>query len=146
MYIEIYGLVLQFYILEKLKIMAKKTFHLKWVFDPFIEDPSFFSKSMFGGLAAYIHGKMMIVIMEKENDNTYRGKTYPFDIWNGILYPTEREIQPKIQQDFVNLVQHPVLKKWLYLPLNDDDFESTAEEISMLILDNDSRFGIYPKT
>lgn len=45
-------------------------------------------------------------------------------------------------EQFPNLIQHPVLKKWPYLPIKAKNFESTAHEIAQCILENDKRFGI----
>lgn len=125
--------------------MPKKKFSLQWAFEPFMDDPSFFTKSMFGGLAAYVHDKMVMVLMEKKDHREYRGKTCAFDLWNGILLPTRREHHESLQAQFKNIIQHPVLGKWLYLHMGDPDFENTAEELSTGIFKNDSRFGIYPR-
>ncbi len=125
--------------------MPKKQFGLRWAFETFEEDPSFYSKGMFGGLAAYVHDKMVMLLMETPGEQEYRGEKYPFDIWNGILLPTEREYHESLQNEFNNLCQHPVLGKWLYLKMEDPDFEPTINTISSLICKNDPRFGVYPK-
>ncbi|HTZ17862.1 MAG TPA: hypothetical protein VMB78_05420 [Dissulfurispiraceae bacterium] len=49
-----------------------------------------------------------------------------------------------IRKNFQGVVQHPVLKKWLYLPESREDFESDAEEIVEAIRMNDPRFGVEP--
>ena len=48
-------------------------------------------------------------------------------------------------QDFSGAVQHPVLKKWLYLPDNQEDFEATAMDLVEAIRMGDQRIGIEPK-
>ncbi len=50
-----------------------------------------------------------------------------------------------IRQDYQNVVQHPVLKKWLYLPEASENFESDAQVIVEAIRMNDPRFGVEPK-
>lgn len=65
--------------------------------------------------------------------------------WNGLLIPTEKELHQDIMQDFSGVVQHPVLKKWLYLPENSEDFESTAMDLVEAIRHGDQRIGIEPK-
>lgn len=123
----------------------KKQFSLEWAFEPFQDDPSFFSKRMFGGLSAYKDGRIVMVLTENPGEQSWRGKNYAFDIWNGILFPTERKHHPAILKDFPSLVPHPVLPKWLYLPMTVDDFEAVAEIIAKLIGRNDVRFGVIPK-
>jgi len=63
-----------------------KAFGLIWAFEPIQDDPSFFSKRMFGGLATYLHGKMIMVLMENHGERSYRGQSFEFDSWNGIFY------------------------------------------------------------
>ena len=82
---------------------------------------------------------------DRVRDREYRGETFSYDIWNGILFPTEYEYQESLISDFKGLEQHPVLKKWLYLPLENEDFEDCAQNCTEAIRANDSRFGIYPK-
>ena len=65
--------------------------------------------------------------------------------WNGLLVPTEKEFQQDIMQDFSGAVQHPVLKKWLYLPENSEDFETVAMDLVEAIRMGDQRIGIEPK-
>ena len=124
------------------RLKTKKKFSLEWAFEPFQDDDSFFSKRMFGGLSAYVRGKIVMVLTESPGDRTWRGKKYPFDIWNGILFPVERENHQEIMKDFPTLISHPVLGKWLYLPMSAEDFESTTEQIAKQIARNDPRFGV----
>jgi hypothetical protein len=122
-----------------------KTFSLEWAFEAFIDDPTFLTKRMFGGLAAYVHGRMVMVIFENPGDKEYRGEHFSYDIWNGILFPTEREFHGSLFEQFPEFVSHPVLGKWLYLPMSTPHFERDVECIGNLIQKDDSRFGIYPK-
>ena len=50
-----------------------------------------------------------------------------------------------IRQEFTNVVRHPVLKKWLYLPEASEDFESVSSGIIEAIRIGDQRFGVEPK-
>ncbi len=122
----------------------KREFELIWVFEPFERDSTFCTRRMFGALAAYLQGRMVMLLAEDPGEKSYRGKKYPFDIWNGILLPTFREHHASLNKDFSALKQHPVLGKWLYLPLTEEDFESTVREIGDLIAQGDERFGIEP--
>lgn len=100
---------------------------------------------MFGGLAVYLFGRMVMVIMENPGDRTYRDQEFPFDVWNGVLLPVERSSHESLQQEFQELISHPVLGKWLYLPMSSRSFEEHIERIARLIKQDDMRFGVYPK-
>ncbi len=65
--------------------------------------------------------------------------------WNGLLIPTQKELHEDIMKDFNGMVQHPVLKKWLYLPENHEEFESTAMDLVEAIRLGDERIGIEPQ-
>jgi len=111
----------------------KKQNPLQWVMDPLMEEPSFLQKSMFGCQACYLHGRLVLLL------------TSGAEPWNGLLIPTDHPFHESIQQDFITVVQHPVLKKWLYLPEASEDFESVASVIVETIKVNDQRFGVEPK-
>ncbi len=65
--------------------------------------------------------------------------------WNGLLIATEHEFHASIRQDFETVVQHPVLKKWLYLPEASEDFETVSSKIVEAVRIGDQRFGVEPK-
>ena len=122
-----------------------KVFGLKWIFEALLDCPGYLEKRMFGALAAYAHGKMMLMIAESPGDRSYRGKSYDHDIWYGLLLPVEREKHKALRQEYESLIPHPVLPKWLYLPVTDENFETIAEQITEQIKNNDPRYGIFPK-
>ena len=62
--------------------------------------------------------------------------------WNGLLIPTEHQFHNAIVNEFSDVVQHAVLKKWLYLPEATEDFETVASDIIEAIRMNDQRFGV----
>ena len=123
--------------------MAKQ-FELLWVCESFSEDPTFFTKRMFGGMAIYVHGLMVMLLSESPGERSFRGKEFKFDIWDGILYPTDRERQVSLLEEWPELKVHPVLPKWVFLPRDLEDFEEIAEVISRRIYGHDPRFGIIP--
>lgn len=106
---------------------------LKWLVEPLTEMRGYFDRPMFGCLACYIHGRLALVLAAKEEP------------WNGLLVPTEKELHGSIMKDFNGIVQHPVLKKWLYLSQSFEDFETTGAEIVEAVRLNDVRFGVEPK-
>ena len=106
---------------------------LLWVVGSLKEEPSFIDKAMFGCRAIYLHGRLMLVLCSGEEP------------WNGLLIATDHEFHDSIRDDFDYVVQHPVLKKWLYLPEASEDFESVSSEIVEAIRIGDQRFGVEPK-
>jgi len=122
-----------------------KEFTTTWAFEAFDRDPTFCQKRMFGCLAAYVHGRMVMALAEDPGEKSYRGKSYAFDLWDGIMIPTEREFHDSLQKDFPGLTPHPVLGKWLYLPARHADFEEAAQRMGRLIARGDPRFGIEPR-
>lgn len=111
----------------------KKLNPFLWVVEPFMNEPSYLQKSMFGCQACYLHGRLVLLL------------TSGAEPWNGLLIPTDHQFHESIKQDFITIVQHPVLKKWLYLPESSEDFESVASDIVETIRINDQRFGVEPK-
>lgn len=111
----------------------KKPHPFQWVTEPLMEEPSYLQKSMFGCQACYLHGRMVLTLCSGEEP------------WNGLLIPTDHQFHESIRKDFKDVKQHPVLKKWLYLPEETEDFESVASDIVEAIRMNDQRFGVEPK-
>ena len=114
-----------------------KTFDNEWIFDAFEDHPSFFTKRMFGGLAAYLFGRMMMILVEPTKTGRWK--------WHGVLLCTEHVHRPAIVEEFPALAPHTVLKKWLYLDSRHEDFESTMEDVTKAIARDDRRFGIQPQ-
>jgi hypothetical protein len=106
---------------------------LLWVVESIMEEPSYIDRAWFGCRAIYLHGRLMLVLCSGEEP------------WNGLLIATEHELHGSIQQQFGTAVQHPVLKKWLYLPEASEDFESLSSEIVEAVRTGDQRFGVEPK-
>jgi hypothetical protein len=111
----------------------KKEQPLRWVIESLEDERSYLEKSMFGCLAVYLHGRLSLLLSSGEEP------------WNGLLIPTDHQFHDSIRQDYQDVLQHPVLKKWLYLPEASEDFESDSQEIVEAIRMNDPRFGVEPK-
>jgi TfoX/Sxy family transcriptional regulator of competence genes len=111
----------------------KKYYRNLWLIESIMEEPSYLEKPMFGCLAVYLHGRMMLLLSEGDEP------------WNGLLIPTDHRFHESIKAEFKDVVQHPVLKKWLYLPENIEDFELVAENIVHAVHKDDERFGVEPK-
>jgi hypothetical protein len=106
---------------------------LLWVVDSLMEEPSYIDRAWFGCRAIYLHGRLMLVLCSGEEP------------WNGLLIATGHEFHDSLQQEFENVVQHPVLKKWLYLPEASEDFEALSSDIVEAIRTGDQRFGVEPR-
>jgi hypothetical protein len=115
---------------------AAKSFDNEWIFDAFAGRPTFFTKRMFGGLAAYLHERQMLVLVEPTKTGRWK--------WHGVLVCTGHEHQPSIRADFPALMPHAILQKWLYIDSAHADFEATMEGVAKRMAKNDRRFGIVP--
>jgi hypothetical protein len=115
-----------------------KTFQHEWILDPFVEHPTFFTKGMFGGLAAYLFERQMVLLVEPTKSGRWN--------WHGVLVCTDYKHHASIQAEFPALLPHDVLGKWLFIDSAHEDFESTMEAVARQIAGNDPRFGIVPKS
>jgi len=113
-----------------------KTFDNEWIFEAFAGRPTFFTKRMFGGLAAYLHERQMLVLVEPTKTGRWK--------WHGVLVCTGHEHHASIRADFPALTPHAVLRKWLYLESSHQEFEATMEGVARRMARNDRRFGIVP--
>jgi hypothetical protein len=115
-----------------------KTFEHEWILTAFVDHPTFFTKSMFGGLAAYLFERQMLLLVEPTKSGRWN--------WHGVLVCTGYQHHASIQAEFPALAPHEILRKWLFIDSTDADFESTMEAVAKRIARNDPRFGIVPKT
>lgn len=114
----------------------QKTFDNEWIFRVFEDHPSFFTKRMFSGLAAYLFGRQMMVLVEPAKTGRWK--------WHGVLICTDHAHHRAIIEEFPQLAPHHVLKKWLYIDSRHEDFEPTMERVAEAIARDDRRFGIHP--
>ena len=114
-----------------------KTFDNEWILEAFTGRSSFFTKRMFGGLAAYLHERLMLVLVEPTKTGRWK--------WHGVLVGTEHEHHMSLRADFPALAPHDFLRKWLYIDSADRDFESTMEAVARCMAGNDPRFGVVPR-
>lgn len=113
-----------------------RTFDNEWIFRVFEDHPSFFTKRMFSGLAVYMFGRMMMVLVEPSRSGRWN--------WHGVLICTEYAQQAAIINEFPQLAPHDILKKWLYIDSRHEDFEPTMESVAKAMALDDQRFGIRP--
>lgn len=120
--------------MDLLRRRVQRTHPLQWVVDPLVEAPSYIEKPMFGCIGCYLYGRLVLVLAA-------RGR----EPWDGLLIPTDKKHHKPLRRDHKGLVIHPVLKKWLYLPESNQEFEETARALVESILANDLRMGVEPK-
>ena len=113
-----------------------KTFEHEWILDAFVGHPTFFTKRMFGGLAAYLFERQMLLLVEPTKSGRWK--------WHGVLVCTDYEHQSSIRAEFPALRPHEILRKWLFIDSTHDSFESTMEAVAQRVAGNDPRFGIVP--
>jgi len=114
-----------------------RTFDNEWIFQAFEGRPSFFTKRMFGGLAIYLFGRQMMVLVEPTKTGRWK--------WHGVLICTDHEHHLAIIQEFPQLAPHSFLRKWLYIDSHHEEFEATMRRVSELVARDDGRFGIHPR-
>jgi hypothetical protein len=117
------------------KASRVKTYDNEWIFQVFENHPGFFTKRMFGGLAAYLFGRIMMILVEPTRTGRWK--------WHGVLICTEHAQQPAIIREFPELAPHRVLKKWLYIDSCHEAFEPTMQRVAEAIARDDRRFGVY---
>jgi hypothetical protein len=113
-----------------------KTFDNEWILEAFGGHSSFFTKRMFGGLAAYLHERQMLVLVEPTKTGRWK--------WHGVLVCTDHAHQASIRANYPALKPHGVLRKWLYIDSTHQDFESTMVNVAKRMARNDPRFGVAP--
>lgn len=115
---------------EQLK-MAKALDELQWIEDLLPE--SFSRRAMFGGFAYYDGPFLKLVLFEGGSEK-----------WDGCMFPAEKEHHKKLLSQFPFLVNHSVLPKWLYLSLNDENFEEHAKKVVRELARPQTLWGTIP--
>jgi hypothetical protein len=115
-----------------------KKFEHEWIFDGFAGHPTFFTKSMFGCLAAYLFERQMLLLVEPTKSGRWH--------WHGVLVCTDARHHASIQAEFPALRPHETLRKWLFIDSTHEDFESTMQGVANQVARNDLRFGILPRS
>lgn len=111
----------------------RKVHRYQWLWESLESEASFVLRSMFGAKAAYLDGRLMLCFCAGDEP------------WRGVLVCTDRERQPALRAEFPELVPHPILPKWLYLPDAADTFERSAGQLVALVRRRDPRMGVVPQ-
>lgn len=116
-----------------LEARAVRTHPLEWVFELLEDHPSYVRRKIFGCEAAYVGGKLRLVLAASEEP------------WNGLLVATGREFHDALRREWKQLKSHPVLGKWLYISQNNPQFETVATAIVKRVCEGDARIGVEPR-
>jgi hypothetical protein len=107
-------------------------------FGPLVEalagEESFEARPMFGCLACYAHGRLMLVLADRRPP------------WSGVLVVTDRARHAALRALVPRLRAHPVLGKWLHLAPAAETFEEDATRLAELARAGDARIGVEPPT
>lgn len=77
-----------------------RTFQNEWILEVFADHPAFFKKSMFGGLAIYLFGRMIMILREPTKTGRWK--------WNGVLICTDYAQQPAIIRECPQFAPHEI--------------------------------------
>jgi len=114
-----------------------KKFEHEWIFEEFAEHGTFFTKSMFGGLAVYLFERQMLLLVEPTKSGRWD--------WHGVLICTDFEHHASLQAEFPALLPHDFLRKWLFIDSKHEEFEATMGAVARCVARNDRRFGIVSR-
>lgn len=105
-----------------------------WLVEPLTEEPSYLERRMFGSLAIYLRGLLVLVLCDKEAP------------WNGVMVTTDRSHHKSLRDTFPVLESHPILGKWLYVSADSEDFEKCVRRLVQCLLNADPRIGVSPSS
>jgi hypothetical protein len=113
---------------------------------PFILDRLFsldpVTKPMFGCYAVYVREKIVLALRDKEDDHQDA---------NGIWLATSHEHHASLKKELPSMKSIYILSNgknetgWQMIPIDADDFETSADHLCDLILKGDPRIGKIPK-
>ncbi len=121
--------------------MAKSLKTLHWVES--LLPQNCLRKAMFGGFAYYLDQKLILVMFESEGNFKHKDKKFNFELWNGCMFPAEKDNHQLLLKKHSYLINHPVLPKWLYLPQATENFDSRVEDVLKDIKRRPQIFGTY---
>lgn len=115
-------------------LKKKKPIPFEFVLD-LLEEASPETKPMFGCMAVYVRGKMVLILRE--------GKKGPAD--NGVWIITTKEHHPSLKELFPNMRSVQAMSQgvtgWQVLAYDAPDFEHAVDKACQLIIKGDPRIG-----
>ena len=120
--------------------MTKKNIPFNFVFD-YLVPLDVRVKAMFGLWAIYANKKIILILRQRKDHSDT----------NGIWVATSQEHHKSLKSELPSLCSISTYSggfkesEWQLLPVDSDDFETSARKVCELIRHNDHRIGRIPK-
>ncbi|WP_413560393.1 hypothetical protein [Bdellovibrio sp. HCB209] len=98
-----------------------------------------------GGMAYYFDMKLVLILVERRGLYEHKGVSYPFELWNGAIFPIEKKAQNAFFLKYLFLENHPANKDWLYIPAESEDFEDQVKQLIREIVKGNPLLGLPVK-
>jgi hypothetical protein len=98
-----------------------------------------------GGMAYYQDMKLILILVERKGLYEHKGVSYPFELWNGCIFPIEKKAQNAFFLKYLFLENHPANKDWLYIPAESEDFEDQVKQMMREIAKHNLLLGLPVK-
>ena len=118
--------------------------NLMWIEE--LLPPGFAAVPKKGGMAYYLEGVEVLILVEKRGTYEHKGISYPFELWNGAIIPVEYKKQSAFFLKYLFLENHPANKDWLYIPADSEDFEDQMKQVMREITKRNPLLGIQLKS
>ncbi len=99
-------------------------------------------RKMHGGIGYYLDDKLVLILLASSLSYEHKGRSYPFQLWNGCVIPVEKIKQSAVWVQFQFLENHPAHKDWLYIPADSEEIEEQVKLILKQIKKRNPLFGI----
>jgi hypothetical protein len=117
--------------------------NLAWIEE--LLPPGYHSMPKHGGMAYYYEGKLVLILVERRDTYEHKDVTYPFELWNGCIFPIKKIAQNAFFLKYLFLENHPANKDWLYIPADREDFEDEVKQMMREIAKSNPLLGIQVK-
>ncbi len=98
-----------------------------------------------GGMAYYLDMKLVLILVERKGLYEHKGISYPFELWNGCIFPVKKQAQNAFILKYLFLENHPANKDWLYIPAESEDFEDQVKQMMREIAKHNPLLGLPVK-
>lgn len=107
--------------------MENELKNLYWIEELLL--PGYDAAPKHGGMAYYVDMKLVMILVERKGLYEHKGVSYPFELWNGAIFPVEKKAQNAFFLKYLFLENHPANKDWLYIPAESEDFEDQVKQM-----------------
>lgn len=107
--------------------------------------PGYDAAPKHGGMAYYLDMKLVLILVERKGLYEHKGVSYPFELYNGAIFPVEKKAQNAFFLKYLFLENHPANKDWLYIPAENEDFEDQVKQLMREIAKHNPLLGLTVK-